>query len=195
MKNTNIFITELKENTFSDITFDRIWIKNCSKLKTIHRNAFNTTDSVTNYVRIENNPLLTSPDNSIFEILSKFVLAHEIDLFYNNITEIPSNAFKNIVGEQDELKILFLQGKSIHNLRNNAFSSLKSLEFLDISYTSIDFIPEIAFEFNEESEQQLIISLFANRYLKSSELSEYSFTNLRRLTLINLIGYYIVIKF
>ena len=43
----NQFITELKENTFSDITFDEINIYGCSKLKKIHINAFNTTDQVT----------------------------------------------------------------------------------------------------------------------------------------------------
>ena len=61
----NQFITELKENTFSDITFDRIQIELCSKFMTIHRNAFNTTDLVTNKIEILSNLKLTSPDNSI----------------------------------------------------------------------------------------------------------------------------------
>ena len=95
------FITELKENTFSDITFDSIWIRDCSKLKTIHVNAFNTIDQVTTDIYIEHNPVLTSPDNSIFQVLSKFVRAEWIWLRYNNITEIPLNAFRNIVGKQE----------------------------------------------------------------------------------------------
>src|ERR1700759_3294659 len=57
----NTFITELKDNTF-----DIIYIYNCSKLKTIHSNAFNTTDQVTTQLHIDLNHALTSPDNSIF---------------------------------------------------------------------------------------------------------------------------------
>ena len=43
----NDFITELKENTFSDITFDAIVFNICGNLKTIHRNAFTTTNLIT----------------------------------------------------------------------------------------------------------------------------------------------------
>ena len=52
----NTFITELKENTFSDITFKTITIIFCSNLNTINTNAFNTTDSVTNQLMIRFNP-------------------------------------------------------------------------------------------------------------------------------------------
>ena len=55
----NTLITGLKENTFSDITFDFIDIYHCYSLSTIHRNAFTTTDFVTKEVYIENNLLLS----------------------------------------------------------------------------------------------------------------------------------------
>ena len=97
----NTFITELKENTFSDITFDYIEIESCTVLKTIHKNAFTTTDLVASEIIIRNNPILTSPDNLIFEVLSKFGRAKLIWFYNNNITEIPSNAFQNIVLKQD----------------------------------------------------------------------------------------------
>ena len=72
----NTFITELKENTFSDITFNVIDIEYCSKLKTIHKNAFNHTDQVTTELNINFNPVLISNENtSIFEIANKFVHA------------------------------------------------------------------------------------------------------------------------
>ena len=138
----NKFITELKENTFSDITFDAIYIQSCFELKTIHINAFNNTDSVSTEIYIRSNPLLTSPDNSIFQVVSKFVRARVIDLSNNNqITEIPSNAFQDIVCEQDQLNYLLLSGESFGKLGNNAFSHLKNLINLDMSQTSIDFIP------------------------------------------------------
>ena len=99
-------------------------------------------------MEIYGNPYLTSPDNSIFEVLNEFVRARIISFHDNLITKIPSNAFKN---EQNKLLVLILRGKSIKYLGNNAFSGLKSLIYLDLSQTSIDFIPEKAFEFNEES--------------------------------------------
>ena len=74
----------MKENTFSDITFDVININGYSKLKTVNINAFNTTDQVTTLIIFEGNPILTSPDNSIFEILSKFIRASVIALVDNN---------------------------------------------------------------------------------------------------------------
>ena len=173
----NPFITELKENTFSDITFDTIYIKSCDKLSSIHAKAFSKTDQVTAHIIFELNPLLS--DNSLFEIINKFNHAQSISLFYNGITEIPSNAFKN---KQDNLKILYIFGQSIKKLGNNAFSVLKNLSVLSLVSTSIDFIPENAFEFNEESNQSLTLYLLNNKFLNSSGLSTNSLTKLKRPT-------------
>ena len=178
----NRFITELKENTFSDITFDGIIIQKCLKLQTIDKNAFNTTDSLTTKLHIIMNRLLTSPNNSIFEVLSKFVQATTISLVYNNITEIPSNAFRNIVGKQDHLREIDIAGASIRKLGNNVFSQLKNLENFFIMDTSIDFIPENAFEFNEEHKCQTSINLYNNRLLNISGFSQNSLSKLKRPT-------------
>ena len=103
---TNTFITELKENTFSNITFNEIYIHFCENLFSIHENAFLNTDLYTTHVSILKTPKLTSPDNSLFKALSKFVNAEEIYVDNTNITEIPSNAFVNDVGYQDKCLIL-----------------------------------------------------------------------------------------
>ena len=116
--------------------------------------------------------------------MSKFVQAQIIHLGFNNIAEIPSNAFKNIVGEQDKLEILWFNGISIKKLGNNAFSQLNSLTQLYITYTSIDFIPEYAFEFNEDSDKRLVIYIYNDQFLNSSGFSEYSLMNLKRPTTI-----------
>ena len=104
----NTLNTELKENTFSDITFNIISINNCLKLKTIDKNAFNTTDMVTIKVVFRPNPLLISTDNSIFEILNKFVNVDYIEVEDINITEIPSNAFRNIISFHIQFNIWFI---------------------------------------------------------------------------------------
>ena len=141
---------------------------------------------MTSEVIIRYNRILTSPDNLIFETLSKFVNATVIILIDNGVTEIPSNAFKNIVGKQDKLETLFLGGGALRKLGNNAFSQLKSLTELEITSTSIEFISEYAFEFNEVSDKILYIHLQDNKLLNSSGFAEYSFTKLKRPTTIQL---------
>ena len=177
---SNDFITELKENTFSDITFDEIFIVFCPKLKTIHRNAFNTTNIVTKKVYFSDNELLTSPDNSIFNTLSEFVHAKIIRLRDNNIKDIPSNAFNNT-----ELKSLSLTG-SFRKLENNAFSRLKNLEFLTLSFKSIDFIHDNAFEFNKVEDKRLFLYLSDNMFLN---YTGFSLTKFRRPVTINIRSY------
>ena len=175
--------TELKENTFSDVTFDAIRIFSNENLRSIHKNTFTKTDLVTKQVRIEENLSLTSPDGSIFEALQKFVHAEKIHLYNNNITEIPSNAFSN---NQDQLSYLALGGPSMSKIGDNAFSRSKNLSRLDIGYTSIDFISEKAFEFYEESNQSLVIYLVNNKYLDTSSFSENSPSNIKRKTFVYL---------
>ena len=174
---SNALITELKENTFSDITFDKIFIQNCDSLKSIHKNAFNTTELVTIWLFISNNPQLTSTDNSIFEAASKFAQAQIFYLADNNITEIPSNAFKH---KQDHMRAVTFQGSSIKKLGNNVFSNYKDLEVITIFRTLIDSIPENAFEFNEESNRTLTLYLTSNKFLNSSGFAEHSLTKFKR---------------
>ena len=65
--------------------------------------------------------------------MNKFVQAETIFMDVpNGLTEIPSNAFKNILGDQNKLKILEISGTFIKHLGNNAFSQLNNLEVLSI---------------------------------------------------------------
>ena len=169
----NKAVTELKENTFSDITFDYIKIEECSKLKSIDQNAFSKTDLVTKQITIWYNPSLSSP--SIFTTLSKFINITMIHLLNNNITEIPSKAFEN---HQDKLKEFSITG--LKKIGNNAFSQLRNLGSLGIEYSLIDSIPENEFEFYEESKEMLTLSLYGNPLLNSSGFSEHSLTKFKR---------------
>ena len=172
---SNSFITELKENTFSDITFDEIRIQRCYNLKTIHKNAFTTTDQVTIRLYIYDNYLL------FFEAVNKFTKIISCTLSYNNITEIPSYAFKN---RQDQLKTIAIYDESIKRIGENIFSNLKNLDAINLIQTSIDFISENTFEFNEESNRTLFVFLSGNKFLNSSGLSEHSLTKFKRPTTI-----------
>ena len=163
-----------------------IQVYNCSKLKTINSHAFRKTDQVSTRIYIGYCPALTSPDNSIFEVLSKFVHATSINLVHNNVTEIQSNAFQNIVGKQDHLTELWLSGHSLRKLGNNSFSQLNNLDTLHITETSINFIPESAFDFNVGTKHEMTIYLYGNRALNSSGSSDHALTKMKRPTTINL---------
>ena len=176
----NTFIKELKDNTFRDITFDEIFIINCTKLNKIHNNAFSETDLVTKILSIFSNPKLSSTDNSIFEVISKFLSLEYIRLEDNNITEITSNAFQRVEGYQDKLTYMRIGGKSIEKIGSRPFSLLRKLEYLDIYNTSIDYIPEYAFEFEEESNQRMTLRLIDNEFLFSFSFHEYSLTHFKR---------------
>ena len=90
----NTLITHLPSNVFKDSTFEEISIENNEKLKTIDKNAFNSSNSYIKRVFIKNNPVLSEGlDNSLFKALSELKNMEEIWFWNNNITEIPENAF------------------------------------------------------------------------------------------------------
>ena len=112
----NTAITELRENTFKDITFDRIYIGFCNKLKTVQKNTFNGTEKVTKFVEFESNPSLQTSDDLIFKVLAKFDSIQQINLLNNNISEIPENAFKSENGNQDSLLQMWLTGRKFNKI-------------------------------------------------------------------------------
>ena len=177
----NTAITEIKANTFKDYSFQEIYIMNCNLLKSVHENAFNGTENETRHIEIRNNPKLQSEDNSIFKALTKFKNVEEIVLINNNITEIPSYAFKSNNTNQDSLKVIYLNGNSIKKIGKNAFSTLRNLVILTIYQTLIENIPEYAFEFDEPSDQAILININSNK-LNSSGISKQAFANIRRPT-------------
>ena len=176
----NTSVSHLKENTFKDIVFDEIHIHDCNNLTVINENAFVQTSLVTKKVSIFLNPKLTSPGNSIFRLLSKFVLAENILLSYGNITEIPDEAFKPVVGYQDNLHFVTIYGQSISKLGHRAFSSLRNIRSIEIGNTSIHTIPDGAFEFEESTNTTLYVQLKYNRLIDGSSFTNGSLSNIKR---------------
>ena len=182
-------ITELKDNAFRGITFDKITIINCKSLQKISANAFNGTDLVTKELIIMANERLSSPDQSIFKALSKFINVEQIQLIYNNITEIPWNAFFSSAGNHtSKLWLLGIMGESITKLDNFAFYSLDNLKNLTIAYTSIQYIPEYAFYFERKTDKTLNLSLLSNFKLSASSFHSNALAYLQRPTAISLGG-------
>ena len=117
---SNSMITNLKANTFGDVTFDKIVIKDCLRLETIDEMAFNGTDRVTNIFGLVNNPRLSSQNNSIYGVLNKFENVENINLERNNIIEIPDYAFS---GKLNKLSSLSFSGIRFNKLGNFAFAN------------------------------------------------------------------------
>ena len=116
----NTFITELKENTFKDITFDEIQINVCENLTHIDRFAFNSTDLVTKYFVLQLNDKLIM-DKTIYDILSSFLNIKNIFINGIGFKEIPSNAFRPINGYQKNLRVLEIL-MHITKIGSHAFS-------------------------------------------------------------------------
>ena len=171
----------LKENTFKDITFDKIVIENCNQLVSIDKDAFFETNKITQILLIRNNERLSSNDNSIFKAISKFISLEHLSLEYNDIEEIPDYAFKSEIGYQDNLSFINLRGKSLKKIGVKAFSSLRNLKKLIISETSIQFFPDYIFEFNEISDVELDIFLDT---LNKTYYSQFTFSDINRVTAI-----------
>ena len=178
----NTAIEELVDNMFDEITFDKIVIQLCSNLKQIHRNAFNITNLVTKTLEFNNNFELGSTDNSIFDVFSSFPMIEDISLSFNNITEIPSNAFKPINGYQKNLKRL-LFGDSFKRIGTSPFFNLDNLDDL-VFNTDLESIPENAFSFKNKSDLHLDIS-FVFSHINSSVFKERALFNIRRPTTIH----------
>ena len=172
-------ITEIGENAFMDITFDKININSNKLLSFIHENAFFETDKVTKELDIYNNPKLTNQANSIFKALDKFIVLETLELYNNDIDALPFEALKSNIGYQDTLKRISLGGSSYKKLGRDAFSSLRNLTTLSLFNISLDQVSEYTFEFGENSDVNLTI-LFDNVSL--AKFTKKSFLNIKRTT-------------
>ncbi|CAG2111711.1 unnamed protein product [Medioppia subpectinata] len=179
----NTFVTEIGDNSFKSLTFEWISIEEAMSLEKISKNAFNNeTNYATKSIRIHSNTKLSNPDNSLFEALSKFVNIEDIDLSYNNLQQIPANAFKPINGYQTKLKDIIICDTTIEVLGAKAFWSIPALNSLSVYDTAISHIPDDAFAFEKPSNKTLYIFLNLNKSLNSSSYSPKSFADTQRPT-------------
>jgi hypothetical protein len=183
--NSNKAITEIKDNTISDLKFEKIYIYRCDKLTQIGTNAFNGTNSRIEHFEIHDTPIVNSPPNhDIFHLLSSMTNIKVIEFNNTNIQEIPPNAFKSVNGTQNKLKSISLKFSNIGKIGNDAFYDL-NLETLNLEGNKIDFIPKNAFNFRENSETDIFIVLMNNK-LNGSSFEVDSLMNIKRRTQLSL---------
>ena len=173
---SNTAITELKENTFRDITFDEIFIGCCNKLTKIHENAFNGSEFRIKYLSFYNNSALTSPDNSIFKLAGKLVNLRYFELENTNVTKIPSNSFGNL----EHLVEIHFAGNFIKEIGAEAFSNLRQLRSLNFEQVNFTSIPDKAFEFKESSNDTMILGFGGSPLVTSKVFTPKSLLGMKR---------------
>jgi Leucine-rich repeat (LRR) protein len=183
-KLNNTGISELKESTFEDITFESIKIEEASNLSIIHKNAFNVTNIHLKELYISNTSLKNfPPNNDIFTAISLMPNIESVQITNSLIEEIPDNAFRPLNGEQTNLTKLYLFGNKIKRIGNNAFEYLTSLKRLELYSNDINHISDKAFNFLRTSEKHLSIGL-NDCLLNSSSFQVGAFDHLKRPTII-----------
>jgi hypothetical protein len=182
----NTAITEIEENTFYDITFVAIVIEKATKLTKINSYAFSETNYFTNTFYIIDTPVQNDPPtHNIFFMLSLMRNVATIQLLNNNISTIPSYAFKPINGFQSKLLTLNLfNNLKLEQIENYAFYNLDSLTQLQIYNSSIEYLPANALNFRKDSKNLLNIYLDPILF-NGSILENNAFLNTRRPTVLN----------
>ncbi len=190
-KNFNLFdlnntaITELEENTFSDITFNYVQIMNAKNLKLIHTNAFKSSNSFIHDFGVFNSPIVNSPPNhDIFHLMRSMINLRDIQLDGTQITEIPMNAFKPLEGSESQLQAISFFKSPIKKIGNDSFYGLKNLTLLSFDRTSLEFISSNAFHFENHTNELLTIYLFDIKSLNGSSFDINSLSSLKRPTTI-----------
>ncbi|XP_054165604.1 uncharacterized protein LOC128963142 [Oppia nitens] len=144
-------VRRLEANSFADLTFNKINIKNCTKLIRIDPNAFNGTQHLITKVHIDLISI-SGPKNieDFFDALNNLPKLEELELFNHNIIIIPSFAFR-----QPLLNRLELDGP-LDTIKNNAFFDLVSLRILKL-HKSVKHIPKHSFDFKTFTNKTLDI--------------------------------------
>ena len=184
---SNNLLESIDENILDGISFNKISINKCPKLKRIHWNAFgNEAEKVLKLNVWEKLPNLISEkdtDYDLWKLINSLVNCKEISVnsFDYELKKINLNKLRTIDldGHDSSIKI-----KSICDL---AFYECDKIEKINLSWNNITIISENAFRFRNENDKELLINLWENK------LNEYSFklnslNNFKRPTNLDLRG-------
>ena len=177
----------LKDNDFGEISFDKVYIKGCPRLRRIHYNAFGKqSDKIKEFWawRNENNLLPISESNSDYDLMK---LINSLV----NCTEIKMYSFKLQPIKLNILKKLSLTGNyapiKITSICDYAFYECDQIEEINLSYNNISYISEYGFDFRNSYDNTLVIYLFDNK-LDESSFAIDSLCNFKRAVKFRLLG-------
>lgn len=140
----------LYENSFADITFDKLTLSSVYQYITlIHYQAFGKSASTLREFhcltcRIQNQP----PNYQVWNLLGQLTLLKIISVGFN-VSEIPEFAIKPVNGQESQLELIAILGQ-IHSIKSKAFYHLKKLNSIIISMSYLNKIEDQAFEFDHK---------------------------------------------
>jgi hypothetical protein len=182
---TNQAIEELEDNTFADITFKEILLKNTMSLKIINSNTFSPNNTKTIEVFRQSGDSKIGSEkylSQLFDAMTSLANVREIYFDNSSLRSIPSHAFNSTNDMLKNLvKINFNENTRmyINYLGEYAFYNLNNLTFLSFYDNTIDHIPKHAFDFEKPSNDYLFIDLGSN-YLNETGFEVGMFTESKR---------------
>ncbi|KAH9394305.1 hypothetical protein TYRP_004355 [Tyrophagus putrescentiae] len=168
---SNQYITELDNNLFHSVRFEKISLVDMLSLERIKGRAFNgTTVDVHTFAIKGENRLGVNYMLEFFDSLSTLVNVREMHLELNKLKNIPSVAFRDInSGQKMRLERLYISSRSLTQIGNYAFYFLHNLRHIKIhSDVGLQHISAHAFDINQPSNHQLTIDLRLNQLTVSS---------------------------
>lgn len=189
----NTAITKIEDNTFHNIKFRTIELNDVQNLERIASNAFFPNNIFTiEEVHQWGDTLLGGHNNSeeLFKALSSLLNVSQITFDSTVLDSIPTHAFDANNETQTNLILIDFNSinmplRNISSVGNYAFYNLNGLEYLNLQFQEINYIPVHAFEFSKASENKLYIRLFGNQ-LNDTSIEVGAFANAKRPLQINL---------
>jgi hypothetical protein len=189
LSNTNI--SKLVENTFQEITFEYIILKNTTNLKNIESHTFSTTASkILEFEQLGESQIGKNDYNGFSEAMSSMVNVRKITFDRNQFRNIKSRFFRNLFGEQKNLKTIDFNPnlkmiKILESVGDFPFFYLLNLKHINFYGHNIHTVGKNAFDFFKSSNDTLEID-FSENNLNASSFKKGSFLRANRPLFINL---------
>ena len=181
----------IENNDFGQISFDKVYINNCPKLKRIHWNAFGKpSDQIKRFdaYNIGDNllPNLISQTNSDYDLIKlinslvncEFV---RMNSFHNELQPIKLHKLKKLILSGDN------SSYKIESICSYAFYEYYKIKYINLQWNKIIYISQNSFRFRNKNNKTLKIHLHENE-LRESSFAENSLLNFERPTKLDFTG-------
>ncbi|CAG2101649.1 unnamed protein product [Medioppia subpectinata] len=168
------YITRLPAHVFHGIQFGELKFVGCSQLTCVDPSAFEGlgprinkfTAELTDFSGTKPDINDTSYTCDLFGALSTLTNVETIQIIGSQITQIPANAFNDNMGVLTNLHTVDFGGSMtkgvIEYVGPNAFSTLRNVRLIDLSYQNISVIGQDAFAFTYRNDERLTLRLESN---------------------------------
>ncbi len=135
----NTSLVSIDDNSLGNATFSVVYIENNTLLETISDKVFATEPLQLFMINYGNTKL---KPNSLFAMFRSLEMTEEIEFNFEDLTEIPENAFKPNNGSDTKLFIINLKENNISKIGSNAFNGLSNLVDIELENNSLTTIDD-----------------------------------------------------